>query len=886
MDRPLWAHKSWQLPCRASWPSLFAASQADNCTRHAQATSLSEQRGVRKHAARLPRLPLEPATGFFSSSSLGQTSLHHDGGPDLEPVKRMNQPALCLQDRSRAPDADPDASPAGLAREAREPGHSHEDTSRHSRGPTRSGAAGTSYVQSWLSRIDTGSASVPAPAQSDKAPEAAREPWIPDGPLFPRPRPIRQATQSPSLFVRDSPLPSSSSRPSGHRESVLASPKLTADALLRHDKLPDAPPGPPISASGEGGDDYCKKPRRKTRHDRYDTRKRREPGEPGAKTKSRHSKKRKTDQPKRTLRSEREVMDNFASYAIAAERVTMKPNLGPGSFLNGRSSAAIQPADLAFYPFENTADDVQAKHARQHHHVEPPKSDSRRKAERDLQEDADFFANVKTHVKQKPGSTGSTSVQGSAVIVIGAGRTGTSGRRGRLSGRAATGSGPGPGQGQRTASKHGLAANDSVEFASPSMVSRLSDRESPSMGLEPGKRNVAGRDTKASGPSKPGPDDSLIESLLKTGVYDDTRISRRRIERLHSLKGDESRQQRDSVPPAQAAAGAQSRNYRDKGVMVSPGLDARGQVPCRIPSSRTRDPTDAGAPSFSGGAEWDQQKLRMRAAGRAAPKSDGRTRGRAADVPFAAENPFHIAAGPCRFDLPHRRGPTTHDFRASEHDDLSRQPGGGANRASRATAPPRAYEYDPYLWQPGGRPGVEPLHPGRTVPQASGRWWSSLGTASSRIPAPQVDRPTQPGAPDMGGRHARPTESGCFTDPMDETAGASAHAFVAGLDREALEQASARRPGVQADFEQWVAGPKHEADLRLYRMNTRDWADIREGPQRPQDRVGAFVGRQRSTGRWPWQQSHEAGDADTTSFWRPDCFAQGRQHGLRGGADG
>ncbi|KAM4055081.1 hypothetical protein HRG_005890 [Hirsutella rhossiliensis] len=95
------------------------------------------------------------------------------------------------------------------------------------------------------------------------------------------------------------------------------------------------------------------------------------------------------------LRSEPEVMSNFASDAISKGRVTMKPNLRAGSFLNGRSSAAAQPADLKFYHFDYLVDCPKAKQ-------EGPlpsksrKSNNQRKAERSLQEDSDFFANIRT----------------------------------------------------------------------------------------------------------------------------------------------------------------------------------------------------------------------------------------------------------------------------------------------------------------------------------------------------------------------------------------------------------------------------------------------------------------------------------------------------------
>ncbi|RDA85645.1 hypothetical protein CP532_3540 [Ophiocordyceps camponoti-leonardi (nom. inval.)] len=150
-----------------------------------------------------------------------------------------------------------------------------------------------------------------------------------------------QATQSPNAFLRDSPLPSFSS--SEHH--------------------------------------FGKKPRRKTRPDRYDTAKR----SPPSNVAEAPSKKRKTDSKRRRLRSDREVMDNFASQAIASDRLTLKPNLRAGSFLNGRSSGPAQPADLAFYHLSGPDQGTR----------EPRRASNQSKAARDLQDDADFFANVK-----------------------------------------------------------------------------------------------------------------------------------------------------------------------------------------------------------------------------------------------------------------------------------------------------------------------------------------------------------------------------------------------------------------------------------------------------------------------------------------------------------
>ncbi|OBS26504.1 hypothetical protein FPOA_00447 [Fusarium poae] len=91
---------------------------------------------------------------------------------------------------------------------------------------------------------------------------------------------------------------------------------------------------------------FERRPRRKTRPDRYSS-KNKEAKKSPAKTKNERSQ-RKSRPQKHRLRSSQDIMTNFASGAIPNTRVTMKPNLTTGLFLNGRSSAAAPVADLTF----------------------------------------------------------------------------------------------------------------------------------------------------------------------------------------------------------------------------------------------------------------------------------------------------------------------------------------------------------------------------------------------------------------------------------------------------------------------------------------------------------------------------------------------------------
>ncbi|KAH6898467.1 hypothetical protein B0T10DRAFT_109802 [Thelonectria olida] len=81
--------------------------------------------------------------------------------------------------------------------------------------------------------------------------------------------------------------------------------------------------------------DFKKKPRRKTNLSRYETKK----GKLQAKEDSKpREKKTRSRAKKRELRSSRDVVDNFTSDAFSDKRLTMRPSLTAGLFLNGRSS--------------------------------------------------------------------------------------------------------------------------------------------------------------------------------------------------------------------------------------------------------------------------------------------------------------------------------------------------------------------------------------------------------------------------------------------------------------------------------------------------------------------------------------------------------------------
>ncbi|KAH7256864.1 hypothetical protein BKA59DRAFT_507770 [Fusarium tricinctum] len=92
---------------------------------------------------------------------------------------------------------------------------------------------------------------------------------------------------------------------------------------------------------------FERRSRRKTRLDRYTSKDQatKENSHAEGETEKRR---RKTRPKKHHLRSSRDVMNNFVSGAIPSTRVTMRPSLTTGLFLNGRSSTAGQVTDLTF----------------------------------------------------------------------------------------------------------------------------------------------------------------------------------------------------------------------------------------------------------------------------------------------------------------------------------------------------------------------------------------------------------------------------------------------------------------------------------------------------------------------------------------------------------
>ena len=160
---------------------------------------------------------------------------------------------------------------------------------------------GADYVKAWLCQVQGGSAlqtsDCLAPGPS---PGPSRPIWRPhllpmqDGTLARGG--LRQ--QSPSLFVRDSPLPSVSSKSSNH------------------------------GACSAAGELFEKRRRRKTRRNRYETSPTKTGHAAGEKEPPRSTTK-ATRATRRVLRSSREVLNNFSSDSISNRRVTVRRRCCP-----------------------------------------------------------------------------------------------------------------------------------------------------------------------------------------------------------------------------------------------------------------------------------------------------------------------------------------------------------------------------------------------------------------------------------------------------------------------------------------------------------------------------------------------------------------------------
>ncbi|KJZ72599.1 hypothetical protein HIM_07958 [Hirsutella minnesotensis 3608] len=420
--------------------------------------------------------------------------------------------------------------------------------------------AGNNHVQSWLSQVHESNHS-PELTTLSKSPEAAPMPWRPNNIVPTKTIPDTRTVRSPSLFVRDSPLPSLSPYQSDH--CGLSEPVSIATTMSKHqNRRQQSSPAQPTVASGSSKNEYRKRPRRKTRPDRYDTVKLEKPRRSKKEGKDSRPKPRKDQGSNRTLRSEREVMENFTSGAIAKDRVTMKPNLTTGPFLNGRSSATTQPGDLEFYHIDNVTRRPKTL-SEKPIQTRPGKSSHERRVERELEEDSNFFANVDSDTQRKrpylDSDVGPSPVK--ATIVIGSGRVGTPFSHG-------SGQNSSLAQAPRVPDTKRVPKKPTIPTRTTTSTDGVHSRKTDDMPST----------------NAPTPKSSYFKDLIETAIFDDAelphhRLNAARLKRLDSLKVSSSDFKAVKGTSTEPEPNTQRANYQDQGVMVSPQFASRLE-PC------------------------------------------------------------------------------------------------------------------------------------------------------------------------------------------------------------------------------------------------------------------------------------------------------------------
>ncbi|KAL7803426.1 hypothetical protein V8C44DRAFT_278134 [Trichoderma aethiopicum] len=263
----------------------------------------------------------------------------------------------------------------------------------------------TDFIPSWLQHVQASyndsSREAPWEASHGDAPETS---WHPNGIPNVRIQSTYDAGryQSSDLFIQDTPSPGPSAVQTSrhhHRESDLYSDydMISVDKEGGYRSRTTISTPPPASVVKD--DVFEKRPRRKTRQDRYDTIKFKD----AAPTKKQAQRRSNRVSKSGRLRSSREVMANFKSRAITNpnERITLKSTFTPGLFVN--------VADLVFNEIplpDEDGEPIERKRS--------SNSRSRRsKEERARREDVDYLANALKRLREDypaPEFSGSRSI--------------------------------------------------------------------------------------------------------------------------------------------------------------------------------------------------------------------------------------------------------------------------------------------------------------------------------------------------------------------------------------------------------------------------------------------------------------------------------------------
>ncbi|KAF4444337.1 hypothetical protein F53441_11149 [Fusarium austroafricanum] len=151
----------------------------------------------------------------------------------------------------------------------------------------------------------------------------------------------QEQVPTPSEYLEDDAYSESQDAPSLQTGSGKGNNKKRSRSHLYQDSADDA----------SYDHRFERQARRKTRPDRYDSKDKTSRRKAPIEHEAERSRK-KSRSKKRKNRSSLDVMNNFVSGAIPNTRVTMRPNLTAGLFLNGRSSTYGQVADLTFNDME------------------------------------------------------------------------------------------------------------------------------------------------------------------------------------------------------------------------------------------------------------------------------------------------------------------------------------------------------------------------------------------------------------------------------------------------------------------------------------------------------------------------------------------------------
>ncbi|KAM5380227.1 hypothetical protein ACJZ2D_003678 [Fusarium nematophilum] len=264
---------------------------------------------------------------------------------------------------------------------------------------------------------------------------------------------------------------------------------------------------------------FERRPRRKTRHSRYDSEKRDGDKRPRAKNKTEEKQR---DRTKNHIRSSRDIMRNFASSAISNNRITLRPDLKPGLFLNSQSS--ISAENLSFNEM----------------HFMRDQDESRRGGICDGNTTSDEFDNREREASFVTASAG----RASTIFHTENDHYAQNGRHGGFE-------------------RQDLVVNNRAQLLHGS---RDRNRENPMLERVLPRQDRPGTENRASSPYSLENPGSILEALIETGVFNDTGILAR-----HLGIGKEKQPNPGPKDPAEGSEAHTHTipSYQDEGTLLS-----------------------------------------------------------------------------------------------------------------------------------------------------------------------------------------------------------------------------------------------------------------------------------------------------------------------------